>query len=334
MDTTSGSYPTTLRLVWVIGFFTIPIILLGQTHKTEVQIHAIHGLTPEEESLREFMESLPPLITAIINSDYFKYAILNSSIAFKQHYRQGQVENQDLLNYLLEAREDRLDEHCRSAGLESLDVIETKDRVIDIALEFIPAHEMETRNWSPVTAGFTPLGCPFIRLAKQHFNRYLENKDSVAASRTIIHEYMHTLYFTHETQEINRGDAPYAVEGIAKETARWLRFSMEQPEAFGRWKWMYSIKDGQLIKPNDPEDLYEIELTEIGQIRLIRNGKVIEDEIAKANYFSSDQGVYGFWNSLKNTDRNGIELVFDGNKLRTDYFPEAYGIYNFFEKKH
>lgn len=278
------------------------------------------------------MESLPPLITVIINSDYFKYAVLNTSIEFKQHYRKGQVDNQDILNFLLEAHEDRLDEHCRSTGLESLDVIETKDGVIDIALEFLPAEEMEARNWSTVTAGFTPLGCPYIRLAKKHFNRYLNNKDSVAATRTIIHEYMHTLYFTHKTQAINRSDAPYAMEGIAKETAKWLRFSEEQPDAFGRWQWMYSVKDGQLIKTEGPEDLYEIELTEIGQIRLVRNGKVVEDEIAKANYFSTNQVAYGFWNCLKNTDRNGIELIFDGHKLRTDYFPEAYGIYNFFKK--
>lgn len=251
---------------------------------------------------------------------------------FKRHYRHGPVSNKDILDYLLEAREDRFDEHCTSAGLESLDVIETKDRVIDIVLEFIPAEEMEARNWSTITAGFTPLGCPYIRLAKKHFNRYLNNKDSVAATRTIIHEYMHTLYFNHETSELNRKDVPYTIESIARETARWIRFSKEQPHAFGRWKWVYTVKDGQLIKPETTGDSYEITLTALGQIKLFRNGKIMESEIAKANYFSSNPGTYGFWNHLQNTDQNGIELVFDGNKLRTDYFPEAFGVYNFFEK--
>ena len=251
---------------------------------------------------------------------------------FKRPYLREEMTNEDILNNLLEAQEERSDIHCRSAGMEELDMIDTKDHVMDVVLEFMPAEEMKARNWSSMTAGFTPLGCPYIRVSKHHFNRYLDNYASVAASRMIIHEYMHTLYFNHETQEINRKDVPYAVEGIAKETARWLRFTSEQPEAKGTWQWVYSVKDGQLIKAEEMDDTYAIELSNTGQLRLLKNGRVINEEIAKANFFHPNGKSYGFWNYLDATDRNGVELVFDGKKLRTDYFPEAYGVYNFFEK--
>lgn len=322
-----------IKLTLFLSLLTCSGFLFGQENQTEVRIHAVYGLTTEEASMNTFVQTLPPMITEIINSDYFKHAVVNTPMEFKRHYRKGEVTNQEILTYLLEAHEDRSDIHCRSAGLEELDVFDTKDQVVDIALEFISAEEMEARKWSTITAGFTPLGCPYIRLSKKHFNRDLDNNDSIAAIRTIIHEYMHTLYFNHPTtRAINRADVPYAVEGIAKESARWLQFSREQPKATGIWKWMYSVKDGQLIPAESTDDSYEIELTEVGQLRLIQNGQVIKAEIAKANYFSSKAGAYGFWNFLEATEQNGIELVFDGEKLRTDYFPEAYGDYSFFEK--
>ncbi len=333
MDTSTGLYPSfIIRLILIIGFFTVSGPLFGQSEKTEVQIHAIYGLTPGEQPMKAFTESLSSLLFEIINSEYFQHAVLNTSMEFKQHYRKGPVNNQDILNDLLNAQEDRMEDFCRSAGVEELDAFERKDKVIDIALEFISEEEMDARKWSKITAGFTPLGCPYIRLAKKHFDRYIKNKDSVSAVKTIVHEYMHTLYYNHETTVLNRKDVPYATEGIAKETARWLRFIEEQPDAIGRWIWVYSVKDGQLIEAKASGDSYEIELTKIGQLKFLRNGKVIEEEIAKANYFSFKKGEYGFWNYLEATEQHGIELVFDGNKLRTDYFPETFGVYNFFEK--
>ncbi|MDW3193730.1 MAG: hypothetical protein R8G66_15270 [Cytophagales bacterium] len=321
-----------MKLTLFLSLLNCSGFLFGQGNQTEVRIHAVYGLSSEEVQMNSFIVSLPPLITEIINSDYFQHAVLNTPMEFKRPYLREEMTNKEILSSLLEAHEERFDIHCRSAGMEELDMIDTEDHVMDIVLEFMPAEEMKARNWSTMTAGFTPLGCPYIRVSKHHFNRYLDNNDSVAASRMIIHEYMHTLYFNHETQEINRKDVPYAVEGIARETARWLRFSKEQPEATGSWKWVYSVKNGQLISADDTDGSYEIELTEEGQIRFGHNGKVIKEEIAKAYYFSPNGQSYGFWNYLETTERNGVELVFDGNKLRTDYFPEAYGVYNFFEK--
>lgn len=306
--------------------------LSGQSKTTEVRIHEIYGLSEEEQPLRAFTASLTHLITKIINSTYFQHAVLHTPMEFRQHHRKGPVNNQDILNDILNAQEDRMDENCRSAGIEELDAFETKDKVIDIALEFISEEEMKARKRSNTTVGFVPLGCPYIRLAKKHFDRYLSNKDSVSGIKSIVHEYMHTLYFNHETAELNRKDVPYAIEGIVKETARWLQFTEEQPDAIGRWRWVYSVENGQLIKPEERNETYEIELTEMGNLRLLRNGELIKEEIAKANFFSSKEGAYGFWNFLEVTERKGIELFFNGHKLRTDYFPETFGTYNFFEK--
>ena len=333
LQTIDRSLFSTMKGILIFGLFTLSNVTSGQTaDKTGLQIHYITGLSEYEEELKTFTQGIAPKLVEIVNSEYFHYALLHTPMEGVRHYRKGPVTYEQMLNALLKAEEDRSDEYCRTAGLEEMDVFETKDRVIDIAIEFISAEEMSARNWSTMTAAFAPLGCPYIRVAKKHFIRYYQYDQEIFAISTLLHEYMHTQYFNHVSRAVNRKDVPYSVEDIANSTYRWLRLLEEQPEVLGRWEWRYSINEGDTLNTAPNSDSYTFELTPQGQFILKINGQVNKEEIARICYLNAEKGTYRFRNFLSDTNESGIDFTFDEQGLTTDYFPQPSGTINFFQK--